>query len=142
MLIPEEKLEEYQEAFNRILKATGAKDIDELVRNFIEAEERNFTLSKFVGELTVETEQLEENIEIIKKEIEEYKNQGLGENNERKKMQKELEEKIRRNEESYESHMAEYRATLDKINSIKSSIEEIFSLAGDQNETAKKFKAL
>jgi hypothetical protein len=30
------------------------------VRNFIEAEERNFTLSKFVGELTVETEQLED----------------------------------------------------------------------------------
>ena len=57
-------------------------------------------------------------------------------------MQKELEEKIRRNEESYEAHMQEYRATLDKINSIKSSIEEIFSLAGDQNETAKKFKAL
>lgn len=74
VLIPEEKLEEYQEAFNRILKATGAKDIDELVRNFIEAEERNFTLSKFVGELTVETEQLEEQIEVIKKEIEEYKN--------------------------------------------------------------------
>jgi hypothetical protein len=51
-MIPEEKLQEYQEAFARIAKATGAKDIDELVRNFIEAEERNFTLSKFVSELT------------------------------------------------------------------------------------------
>ena len=142
VLIPEEKLEEYQESFNRILKATGAKDIDELVRNFIEAEERNFTLSKFVGELTVETEQLEEQIVQIKKEIEEYKNQGLGENNERKKLQKELEEKIRRNEESYEAHMTEYKATLDKISSIKTSIEEIFTLAGENNETAKRFRAL
>lgn len=142
VLIPEEKLEEYQESFNRILKATGAKDIDELVRNFIEAEERNFTLSKFVGELTVETEQLEEQVVQIKKEIEEYKNQGLGENNERKKMQKELEEKIRRNEDSYEAHMQEYKATLDKISSIKTSIEEIFTLAGEGNETAKKFRAL
>ena len=142
VLIPEEKLEEYQESFNRILKATGAKDIDELVRNFIEAEERNFTLSKFVGELTVETEQLEEQVVQIKKEIEEYKNQGLGENNERKKMQKELEEKIRRNEDSYEAHMQEYKATLDKISSIKTSIEEIFTLAGENNETAKRFRAL
>lgn len=141
-MIPEEKLIEYQEAFARIAKATGAKDIDELVRNFIEAEERNFTLSKFVSELTQETEQLDEQIENIKKEIEEYKNQGLGENNERKKLQKELEEKIKRNEESYEHHMAEYKATLDKINSIKSSIEEIFSLVGDNNETAKRFKQM
>jgi hypothetical protein len=29
----------------------------------------------------------------------------LGENNERKKLQKELEEKIKKNEESYEAHM-------------------------------------
>mmetsp|Transcript_38960 Transcript_38960/g.37289 ORF Transcript_38960/g.37289 Transcript_38960/m.37289 type:complete len:111 (-) Transcript_38960:667-999(-) len=50
-MIPEEKLNEYQEAFTRIAKATGAKDIDELVKNFIEAEERNFTLSRFVNEL-------------------------------------------------------------------------------------------
>ena len=38
--------------------------------------------------------------------------------------------------------MAEYKTTLDKINSIKTSIEEIFSLAGENNETAKKFKSL
>ncbi len=62
-MIPEEKLVEYQEAFARISKATGAKDIDELVRNFIEAEERNFTLSRFVSELTQETEQLDEQID-------------------------------------------------------------------------------
>ena len=97
-MIPEDKLIEYQEAFARIAKATGAKDIDELVRNFIEAEERNFTLSRFVSELTAETEQLDDQIEQIKKEIEEYKNQGLGENNERKKLQKELEEKILKNQ--------------------------------------------
>ena len=51
-LIPEEKLKEYQKSFDKILEATGAKNIDELVRNFIEAEERNLTLSKYVNELT------------------------------------------------------------------------------------------
>lgn len=38
--------------------------------------------------------------------------------------------------------MQEYKATLDKINSIKTSIEEIFALAGDNNETAKRFRQL
>lgn len=59
-MIPETKLKEYQDSFDRILKATGAKNIDELVNNFIEAEERNFTLSKYVNELTQENEKLDD----------------------------------------------------------------------------------
>lgn len=51
-MIAESKLEDYKAAFERILSATGAKNIDELVTNFIEAEERNFTLTKYVNELT------------------------------------------------------------------------------------------
>jgi hypothetical protein len=39
-LIPVEKLNEYTEAFLKITEQTGVKDIDELVKNFIEAEER------------------------------------------------------------------------------------------------------
>ena len=66
-MIPETKLKEYKEAFDRILKATGAKNIDELVSNFIEAEERNFTLSKYVNELTSENEQLDDQIAQVKK---------------------------------------------------------------------------
>ena len=83
---------------------------------------------------------MDQQIEQIKKEIETYKNQGLGENNERKKLQKELEEKIQENEVEYERNLLEYKGTIDKINSIKTSIEEIFSLV--DNETARKFKEM
>ena len=38
--------------------------------------------------------------------------------------------------------MTEYKQTLEKINSIKNSIEEIFAIVGDNNETARKFKVL
>ena len=139
-MIPEQKLKEYQEAFERILKATGAKNIDELVNNFIEAEERNFTLSKYVNELTQENEQLDEQIEQIKKQIEWYRNQGLGEDNERKKLQKELEQKIKQSESEYQKNIIEYKATIEKINQIKLNIEEIFNLV--DNETSRKFKEL
>ena len=139
-MIPEAKLKEYQEAFERILKATGAKNIDELVNNFIEAEERNFTLSKYVNELTQENEKLDEDIESIKKQIEWYRNQGLGEDNERKKLQKELEQKIKQSESEYQKNIIEYKATIEKINQIKLNIEEIFNLV--DNETSRKFKEL
>ena len=101
-LIPQDKLNEYQEAFNKIAENTKVKDIDELVKNFIEAEERNFSLSRFVEELTAESEGLDTKISEIKTEIEMYKNQGLGHDNERKKLQKELEEKIQENEKEYQ----------------------------------------
>jgi len=61
-MIPEDKLKEYTDSFERIAQATGSQDIDELVANFIEAEERNFTLSKFVQELTKETDDLDSDI--------------------------------------------------------------------------------
>ena len=38
-LIPEDKLKEYIEAFKKIADETKVEDIDELVKNFIEAEE-------------------------------------------------------------------------------------------------------
>ena len=84
-MISESKLKEYQKAFDQILEATGAKDIDELVGNFIEAEQRNFTLTKYVNELNQENEVLDKEIDELKKQIEWYRNQGLGDDNERKK---------------------------------------------------------
>ena len=139
-LIPQDKLNEYQEAFKKIAESTKVKDIDELVKNFIEAEERNFSLSKFVEELTVESEDLDTKIADIKAEIEMYKNQGLGHDNERKKLQKELEEKIQENEREYQRNLVEYKNSLEKINNIKDSIEEIFDLV--DNETSRKYKEM
>ena len=139
-LIPQEKLNEYQEAFKKIAESTKVKDIDELVKNFIEAEERNFSLSKFVEELTKESEDLDTKIFDIKKEIEMYKNQGLGYDNEKKKLQKELEEKIEKNEKEYQANLLEYQNSLEKINNIKESIDEIFDLV--DNETSKKYKEM
>jgi hypothetical protein len=139
-MIEESKLKEYQEAFDKILKATGAKNIDELVSNFIEAEERNFTLSKYVNELSQENEQLDEQITQIRKQIEWYRNKGLGEDNDRKKIQKELEEKIAHSENDYKKNVIEYKATIEKINQIKLNIEEIFTMV--DNETSKKFKEM
>jgi hypothetical protein len=54
-----EKAESYEEAFAKIEAATGIHDIDVLVKNFIQAEEKNFTLFKFVNELSNEIENLD-----------------------------------------------------------------------------------
>eukprot|EP00350_Pseudokeronopsis_sp_OXSARD2_P006075 CAMPEP_0170543506 /NCGR_PEP_ID=MMETSP0211-20121228/2600_1 /TAXON_ID=311385 /ORGANISM="Pseudokeronopsis sp., Strain OXSARD2" /LENGTH=60 /DNA_ID=CAMNT_0010846905 /DNA_START=889 /DNA_END=1071 /DNA_ORIENTATION=- len=57
------------EAFAKIEAATGIHDIDQLVKNFIQAEEKNFTLFKFVNELSNEIENLEVQIADMQEEI-------------------------------------------------------------------------
>lgn len=44
-------MKEYTQMFDWIVEETKVKDLDELVKNFIEAEERNFSLNRFVDEL-------------------------------------------------------------------------------------------
>jgi len=51
-----------------------------------------------------------------------------------------LEEKIQQNEEEYEKNLLEYKATIEKINSIKASIEEIFALV--DNEKSREFREM
>ena len=53
-------------------------------------------------------------------------------------MQKQLEEKIKMNEEEYARNLAEYKTTVEKIVSIKNSIEEIFNLV--DNDVSRKYK--
>jgi coiled-coil domain-containing protein 63/114 len=39
----------YEEAFAKIEEATGVKEVDKIVENFIMAEDRNFKMFKFVN---------------------------------------------------------------------------------------------
>ena len=60
-----EKVLSYEEAFTKIEEATGVKDVDKLVENFIQAEERNFKMFKFVNQQSDDIEALENQISSI-----------------------------------------------------------------------------
>merc|ERR1719181_1977704 len=58
-----ERVQNFEEAFNKIKAATGISDIEELVRTFIKNEDQNFSLFNYVSEQTNEVEKLEEQIQ-------------------------------------------------------------------------------
>merc|ERR1712113_904024 len=64
----QEKVVTYEEAFSKIQAATGICDIDELVQNFINSEDQNFTLFKYNNELSADIEKLEQQIADYKDE--------------------------------------------------------------------------
>lgn len=49
--------------------ATGIEDIDQLVNTFLAAEDQNYTLFNYVNEVNQEIEKLEDQINIMRSEI-------------------------------------------------------------------------
>jgi len=125
-----EKVQSYEEAFAKIQQATGISDIDELVTTFINAEDQNFALFNYVNELNGECEKLEEQIAEIKAEIEKYKGQGLNTDNQRKKILKDLEDRLARTEAKADQYEKKYEAAMKTVNALKGGIQSIFNKIG------------
>lgn len=123
-----EKAESYEEAFAKIEAATGIHDIDVLVKNFIQAEEKNFALFKFVNELSNEIENLEAQINEMQIEVDRNRGSGTSTDFQRKRALKDLEEKLSKTEMKAEQLGLEFGQAQTKVNSIKSSIENIFNV--------------
>ena len=125
-----EKVQSYGEAFAKIQAATGINDIDELVTTFINSEDQNFSLFNYVNELNQEIEKLEEQISDTKAEIEKYKGQGVNADNQRKKILKDLEERLAKTEGKADSYEKKYEGSMKTVNSHKSGIWNIFNKIG------------
>ena len=65
-----------RQAFEKIQQATGIEEIDLLVNTFISAEDQNYTLFNYVNEVNQEIEKLEDQITLIRGEIERYRETG------------------------------------------------------------------
>ena len=125
-----EKVQSYEEAFERIKEATGITEIDDLVSTFIEAEENNFSLFTYVNELNNDIEKLEVQIAEIKSEIEKYKGQGMNTENQRKKILKDLEDKLEKTEAKSKQYDEKYQAAQKTVNALKVGIQSIFIKIG------------
>merc|ERR1711959_664108 len=130
MHVQAEKVQTYEEAFARIMDATNIRSIDELVDTFINAEDKNFTLFNFVNELTSEIEKLEEQISDIKAEVDKYRGQDMNSDHQRKKILKDLEEKLGRTETKAEQYDAKFAQSTKILSSLKDGIHAIFSNIG------------
>mmetsp|Transcript_7500 Transcript_7500/g.17164 ORF Transcript_7500/g.17164 Transcript_7500/m.17164 type:complete len:387 (+) Transcript_7500:3-1163(+) len=125
-----QKVQSYEEAFAKIQEATGISDIDELVTTFIEAEDQNFSLFNYVNELNNEVEKLEEQIADIRAEIEKYRGQGVYTDNQRKKVLKDLEDKLAKTEAKAELYEHKAAQAMTTVNSLKAGIQSIFNKIG------------
>merc|ERR1719217_1251506 len=103
-----ERVQSYGEAFAKIQESTGVTDIDELVTTFINHE----------------IERLEGQIEEIKGDIDKHRGQGINTDNQRKKILKDLEERISRTEGKAEVYEQKHGAAMKTVNALKQGIQQ------------------
>merc|ERR1719160_1967312 len=126
-----EKVTTFEEAFAKIQAATGISDIDELVQNFINAEDQNFSLFNYNNLLSSDIEKLEQHIEDFKKEHEQLMGLSNGkEDADKAKVLENLEQKwnnIDKKAEQYEQKHSQAQKTLTQV---RAGIQSIFSRLG------------
>lgn len=82
------------------------------------------------AELNTDIERLEEQIADIKGEIEKYKGQGVNTENQRKKILKDLEDKLSKTEAKSQQYDEKYQAAQKTVNALKIGIQSIFHKIG------------
>jgi len=123
-----ERVQVYEEAFAKMQAATGIADIDELVENFIAAEDQNFSLFTYANELSGDIEKHEGEIADLKSQLEHLKGTGGGQVNvEKQKMFLDLEEKWSRIDKMAEHYELKYQQSAKTLTAVRAGIQSIFN---------------
>ncbi|RUS82977.1 hypothetical protein EGW08_009262 [Elysia chlorotica] len=123
----EDSVETYEEAFQRIKAMTGEDDIDVLVNRFIEVEDTNFALFNYVNEQNNEIEKLNDEIFAIQLEIENFKDQGIELESQRKHILKGLEDRQTRATREADEYEQKYKEVSKILDQLKAGIDSLFN---------------
>jgi hypothetical protein len=125
-----ERVQNFEEAFNKIKAATGITDIDELVRTFIKNEDHNFSLFNYVNEQNNEVEKLEEQIQVLREEEKKYAQESGEDVHQHKQILKELEVKLQSTESMAEKYETRCQDLQRVIETLKRGVQSIFEKLG------------
>jgi uncharacterized phage infection (PIP) family protein YhgE len=125
-----ERIQNFEEAFNKIKSATGISDIEELVKTFIKNEDHNFSLFNYVNEQNNEVEKLEEQIQALLDEERKYAQESGDDAHQHKQILKELEVKLQSSESMSEKYEIRAQDLQRAVESLKRGIQNIYEKLG------------
>jgi coiled-coil domain-containing protein 63/114 len=137
-----ERVQNFEEAFNKIKAATGISDIDELVKTFIKNEDHNFSLFNYVNEQNNEIEKLDEQIQLLREEERKYAHESGEDVHQHKQILKELEMKLQASESMAEKYEIRCQDLQRIIESLKRGIQSIYEKISIDDEEEEEGGAL
>ena len=85
----------------------------------MQAEDENFRLFNYINTLNSEIERLEEQISECKNEIEKYKGSGAASDSQRRKLLKDLEDRLARTEAKAKSYDGKYKIATETLGALQ-----------------------
>jgi coiled-coil domain-containing protein 63/114 len=135
---PFERVQNFEEAFNKIKSATGITDVEELVKTFIKNEDHNFSLFNYVNEQNNEIEKLEEQIQQLREEEHKFALESGEDFQQHKQILKELENKLQTTDAMAEKYEIRCQDLQRVIESLKRGIQSIYEkFDADDNSSSK-----
>jgi len=128
--LSQEVIHSYEDALRKIQDGTGIHDINEIVTRFLEAEEQNFSLFNYVNDINTEIERLEHSIGDMRSQIERYRGQGMSSDTQRRKLARDLQEKLEKTNKQTEEHETRFQTATRTITQLKNGIHQIFTRIG------------
>ncbi len=121
-----ERVQNFEEAFNKIKKATGISDVEELVRTFIKNEDHNFSLFNYVNEQNNEIEKYEEQIQSLREEEKKFAQESGDDVHQHKQILKELESKLASTESMSEKYEVRCQDLQRVVESLKRGLQSTY----------------
>lgn len=113
--------------YAKIQAATNIKSFNDLITNFIEIEEKNFNMFKYVNDLSNQIENEEKTIAEYKEEKKRYEGKGNELTIQKKRYLKELEEKSSNSRDKTELFESKSMAGQRSLNSVFALIETLYN---------------
>ena len=121
-----ERVQNFEEAFEKIKASTGISDIEELVRTFIKNEDHNFSLFNYVNEQNNEIEKYEEQIQLLREDEKKFTQESGEDVHQYKQVLKELETKKQTTEQMAEKYEIRSQDLQRIIESLKRGIQSLY----------------
>ncbi|OUM66475.1 hypothetical protein PIROE2DRAFT_59367 [Piromyces sp. E2] len=121
-------IETYQKAFDQIYESTKVNDINELIANFNETEEENFSLFNYVTEVIGEAGDINKEIKDISQNIENLKIQNVEIEDKKKVTISKLEQKLNDTKEKSIQYESDYNDCNRSLNLLKDKVLDIMKI--------------
>jgi len=134
------KEEEIKTAFERIMEKTEIKEPEDLLMVFHVLYEKNQNMTRFVQDLEVEIEGLDQKIAHVKQEIQHYSVRGATNNNKKREEKTEIIQKLEQEDKKKRLYKAHYENLIETLNKIKDMVEKVFVSIGADETLINKIK--
>ncbi|CAE7941321.1 ODA1, partial [Symbiodinium sp. KB8] len=121
-----EQLAKYEDAFRKIQEETGISTIDEMVSEFLQAEDHNFSLINMINELNKELEALEVEHAALQKRVQVEASRSTQTDEERGNLFSSMEQQIRDTREKSRAFAQKHEKAMKIMESMRPGIMTIF----------------